>query len=104
MWSGGGGRRETRTLPALEARECRFGGLRGEVLNLRPSGYEPDELPDGSTPRWPGRRRLRAPGAAPGGGGGGAGAGGGRAGLGRGGWGGGGESRAATGSPAAGAA
>jgi hypothetical protein len=25
--------------------------LRGEDLNLRPSGYEPDELPDCSTPR-----------------------------------------------------
>jgi hypothetical protein len=23
-------------------------------LNLRPSGYEPDELPDCSTPRWVG--------------------------------------------------
>ena len=26
--------------------------LRGKDLNLRPSGYEPDELPDCSTPRW----------------------------------------------------
>ena len=26
-------------------------GLRGKDLNLRPSGYEPDELPDCSTPR-----------------------------------------------------
>ena len=25
--------------------------LRGEDLNLRPSGYEPDELPNCSTPR-----------------------------------------------------
>ncbi len=25
---------------------------RGQDLNLRPSGYEPDELPDCSTPRW----------------------------------------------------
>ena len=25
--------------------------LRGQDLNLRPSGYEPDELPDCSTPR-----------------------------------------------------
>ena len=28
--------------------------LRGEDLNLRPSGYEPDELPDCSTPRHAG--------------------------------------------------
>ncbi len=26
-------------------------GLRGQDLNLRPSGYEPDELPGCSTPR-----------------------------------------------------
>ncbi len=25
--------------------------MRGQDLNLRPSGYEPDELPDCSTPR-----------------------------------------------------
>ena len=26
--------------------------LRGQDLNLGPSGYEPDELPGCSTPRW----------------------------------------------------
>src|ERR1700734_306500 len=31
--------------------------LRGQDLNLRPSGYEPDELPGCSTPR---QNRLRA--------------------------------------------
>src|SRR5690606_3610375 len=30
--------------------------LRGQDLNLRPSGYEPDELPDCSTPRL--RRKI----------------------------------------------
>src|SRR5690606_31439121 len=29
--------------------------LRGQDLNLRPSGYEPDELPDCSTPRYAAR-------------------------------------------------
>ena len=38
-----------RTLgPALS---CQISEWRGEDLNLRPSGYEPDELPDCSTPR-----------------------------------------------------
>ena len=33
--------------------------LRGQDLNLRPSGYEPDELPDCSTPRRSGIRGQR---------------------------------------------
>src|SRR5205814_6701528 len=37
---------------------------RGQDLNLRPSGYEPDELPDCSTPRR-GPRRYRGSTAAP---------------------------------------
>ena len=40
-------------------------GLRGQDLNLRPSGYEPDELPDCSTPRTQYSRSLEAPQTAP---------------------------------------
>ena len=35
--------------------------LRGQDLNLRPSGYEPDELPDCSTPRQVGPPRIDSP-------------------------------------------
>ncbi len=37
--------------PAILLR-CGLTWLRGQDLNLRPSGYEPDELPGCSTPRY----------------------------------------------------
>jgi hypothetical protein len=42
-----------RATASSEGRPVAFRKLRGEDLNLRPSGYEPDELPDCSTPRRP---------------------------------------------------
>src|ERR1700722_16393661 len=44
--------------PALT---CTFPSWRGRDLNPRPSGYEPDELPDCSTPRRRHRRYHRGP-------------------------------------------
>ena len=43
---------DTRIFSPLLYRLSYLGRLRGQDLNLRPSGYEPDELPDCSTPRY----------------------------------------------------
>ena len=43
--------RETGTCWEARSREGTFGWLRGVDLNHRPLGYEPNELPDCSTPR-----------------------------------------------------
>ena len=47
-------RPKKRKLPDLSGRQIRQSiWLRRRDLNPRPSGYEPDELPDCSTPRYP---------------------------------------------------
>ena len=48
-WPPNGHRREKEM--EKSPRERAFEWLRGQDLNLGPSGYEPDELPDCSTPR-----------------------------------------------------
>ena len=39
-------------LSTARSQGLKFNWLRGTDLNRRPSGYEPDELPDCSTPRY----------------------------------------------------
>ncbi len=48
----GAGERQRRCHRSGTASDLDLCWWRGQDLNLRPSGYEPDELPDCSTPRW----------------------------------------------------
>ena len=42
---------QTKKAPTMKSLKPLYAWLRGPDLNQRPSGYEPDELPDCSTPR-----------------------------------------------------
>ncbi len=54
-------RSHQREKPSKSLNLLGFQWLRGEDLNLRPSGYEPDELPDCSTPRQETRSNSGTP-------------------------------------------
>ena len=51
-WEGVGSNKKARYTRANALIYRAYVWLRGQDLNLRPSGYEPDELPGCSTPRW----------------------------------------------------